>query len=137
MALLRSKAAITVDKAKALFGKKVESLTGEESKIRELISGVGQKLTRFKDNPKVQQLISPIAIFIRMIKAHFNGTRKLSGSTLGWLLLALVYFISPVDLIPDFLGFFGFADDLTVVLAIYAKLKDEVTDFLDWENTTL
>ncbi len=57
------------------------------------------------------------------------------GDTLGLVLLALFYFVSPIDIIPDFLGFFGFADDLSVVLAVYAKLKDEISEFLDWERT--
>jgi uncharacterized membrane protein YkvA (DUF1232 family) len=72
-----------------------------------------------------------------MIKAHFAGTHKLSGTTLGLLLLALVYFLSPFDLIPDFLGIFGFADDLSVILAVYTKVKDEIEQFLDWERTQI
>ncbi|WP_373400804.1 DUF1232 domain-containing protein [Algoriphagus halophilus] len=40
-----------------------------------------------------------------------------------------------MDLVPDFLGFFGFADDLSVVLAIYAKVKDEIEEFLEYERT--
>jgi uncharacterized membrane protein YkvA (DUF1232 family) len=72
-----------------------------------------------------------------MLKAHFSGVKKLSSSTLGLVVLALVYFLSPIDIIPDFLGVFGFADDLSVILAVFAKLKDEVEEFLDWERTQL
>ncbi|WP_144603360.1 YkvA family protein [Algoriphagus algorifonticola] len=137
MAKNKSKAGKILDKAKALFGEKVEALSGKESKIRELISGVGNKLANLKNNPRIQKLIEPVSVFIRMIKAHFAGTHKLSGTTLGLLLLALVYFLSPFDLIPDFLGIFGFADDLSVILAVYAKVKDEIEQFLDWERTQI
>jgi len=137
MAKNKSKAGKILNKAKALFGEKVEALLGQESKIRELISGVGNKLANLKNNPRIQKLIEPVSVFIRMIKAHFAGTHKLSGTTLGLLLLALVYFLSPFDLIPDFLGIFGFADDLSVILAVYAKVKDEIEQFLDWERTQI
>ncbi|SFO47061.1 Uncharacterized membrane protein YkvA, DUF1232 family [Algoriphagus ornithinivorans] len=137
MAKNKSKAGKILNKAKALFGEKVEALSGKESKIRELISGVGNKLANLKNNPRIQKLIEPVSVFIRMIKAHFAGTHKLSGTTLGLLLLALVYFLSPFDLIPDFLGIFGFADDLSVILAVYAKVKDEIEQFLDWERTQI
>ncbi len=137
MAKNKSKAGKILDKAKALFGEKVEALSGKENKIRELISGVGNKLSSLKNNPRIQKLIEPVSVFIRMIKAHFAGTHKLSGTTLGLLLLALVYFLSPFDLIPDFLGIFGFADDLSVILAVYAKVKDEIEQFLDWERTQI
>lgn len=126
-----------IDKAKALFGKQVEMIVRQEKKVVELVQNVGKKLTRLAENPKVKLLTQPIQIFIRMIKAHFSGERKISLGTLGLLVLAMVYFISPIDFIPDFLGFFGFADDLSIVLAVYAKVKDEVEDFLDWEKNSI
>ncbi|MBC6367354.1 YkvA family protein [Algoriphagus sp. AK58] len=124
-----------VEKAKALFGRQVEVIIRQEQKLIELVQNVVAKLSKVASNPKVQKFIQPIQIFIRMIKAHFRGEHKIAFSTLGLIVLALVYFLSPVDFIPDFLGVFGFADDLSVVLAVYAKVKDEVEQFLNWERT--
>ncbi|PZX49201.1 YkvA family protein [Algoriphagus chordae] len=135
MGSFKSNTSVTIENAKALFGKKVEALVKQKEKITELIASVGNKISRFGDNPRVKKLIEPISVFIRMLRAHFSGAHKLTNSTLGLVLLALVYFVSPIDIIPDFLGFFGFADDLSVVLAIYAKIKDEINQFLDWERT--
>jgi uncharacterized membrane protein YkvA (DUF1232 family) len=124
-----------IEKAKSLFGKQVEALSKQEEKVRELLGNVGKKISQVGQNQYVQRLIEPVSVFIRMVKSHFNGGHKLSGSTLGLIILGLVYFVSPIDIIPDFLGFFGFADDFSVILAIYAKVKEEVGDFLDWERT--
>ena len=124
-----------VEKAKALFGKQVEVIVRQEQKLVELVQNVVAKLSKVANNPKVQRFIQPIQIFIRMIKAHFRGDHKIAFSTLGLIVLALVYFLSPVDFIPDFLGVLGFADDLSVVMAVYAKVKDEVEQFLEWERT--
>lgn len=135
MTTIKTKATDILEKAKSLFGKQVQALAGQELKVRELLSNVGKKIAKLGEHPKVKMLIDPVSIFIRMVMAHFSGTHKLSGSTLGLLLLALVYFLSPVDFIPDFLGFMGFADDVSVVLAVYAKIKNEVERFLDWEKS--
>lgn len=124
-----------LEKAKSLFGRQVQVLASQELKVRELLSNVGKKIAKVGENPKVKMVIEPISIFIRMVKAHFSGTHKLSGSTLGLLLLALIYFLSPIDFIPDFLGFMGFADDISVILAVYAKVKNEVEGFLEWEKS--
>lgn len=124
-----------LDKAKALFGKQVEVIIRQEQKLLELVKNVMTKLSKVANNPKVQKFIQPIQIFIRMLKAHFRGEHRIAFSTLGLIVLALVYFLSPVDFIPDFLGVLGFADDLSVVLAVYAKVKDEVEHFLEWERT--
>ncbi|NVJ85341.1 MAG: DUF1232 domain-containing protein [Algoriphagus sp.] len=137
MSRIKDKTSQLIEQARALFGRQVDALARQEAKVRELLSGVKQKLTGLKDNPRIKKMTEPISVFIRMVKAHFSGTHKLSGSTLGLILLALVYFLSPVDIIPDFLGFFGFADDLSVILAIFAKIKDEVADFLEWERTQI
>jgi uncharacterized membrane protein YkvA (DUF1232 family) len=124
-----------LNKAKALFGKQVEGIVRQEKKLIELIQSVLGKLSKVAHNPKVQKLIEPIQIFVRMTKAHFRGEHKIALSTLGLIVLALVYFVSPLDFIPDFLGVIGFADDLSVVLAVYAKVKGEVEEFLEWERT--
>jgi uncharacterized membrane protein YkvA (DUF1232 family) len=135
MATLKSKTTEIVGKAKRLFGKQVDAVIRQEEKVKELVSQTIRKIGKIGEDPRIKKLVAPIGVFIRMIKAHFNGAHKLTGSTLGLLVLGLVYFISPFDIVPDFLGFFGFADDLSVVLAIYAKVKDEVEEFLDWERT--
>lgn len=132
-----SKASELIEKAKIMFGKQVDTIVRQEQKVVELIQNVGAKLAKLAQNPKVKKLTEPIQIFVRMIKAHFRGEHKVSYSTLGLIVLAMVYFLSPIDFIPDFLGFFGFADDLSVVLAVYAKIKDEVDVFLEWERTQL
>ena len=137
MATFADKTTEIVEKAKNLFGKQVDMIVRQEQKVVELLKNVGQKLVTLAHNPKVQKLTAPIQIFIRMIKAHFRGDHKMEMTTLGLIVLALVYFISPIDLIPDFLGFFGFADDLSVVLAVYAKVKNEVERFLEWERTQI
>ncbi|WP_026968492.1 YkvA family protein [Algoriphagus terrigena] len=132
-----SKTTEIIDRAKALFGKQVDAIVRQEQKVVELVQNVGKKLAKLADNPKVKLLTQPIQIFVRMIKAHFRGEHKISFGTLGLIILALVYFLSPIDLIPDFLGFFGFADDLSIVLAVFAKVKDEVDGFLEWEKSKL
>lgn len=124
-----------LEKAKALFGKQVEVIVRQEQKLVELIQNVVVKLSKVANNPKVKKFTQPVQIFIRMIKAHFRGEHKIAFSTLGLIVLALVYFLSPVDFIPDFLGVLGFADDLSVVMAVYAKVRDEVEQFLEWERT--
>ena len=124
-----------IERAKSLFGKQVEAIIRQEQKLVELVQNVLAKLAKVATNPKVQKFIQPVQIFIRMIKAHFRRDHRIALSTLGLIVLALVYFLSPIDIIPDFLGVFGFADDLSVVLAVYAKVKDEVDKFLEWERT--
>jgi len=136
MATIKSKSTEILKKAKKLFGKQAELIASQPKKLSTLVGKVGAKIGRMASDPRIAQLLEPIAIFIRMLKANFSGAYKISAGTIGFIVLGLVYFVSPIDIIPDFLGVLGFADDVSVVLAIFAKLKDEVADFLEWERTS-
>ncbi len=44
---------------------------------------------------------------------------------------ALIYFISPIDAIPDFAPFFGYLDDLGVITAVIAFMGKEISSYYD------
>ncbi len=136
MATIKTKSTEMLEKAKKLFGKQAEIIASQPKKLSALLGRVGAKIGKMASDPRIQQLVEPVAVFVRMLKAHYDGVYKVSSGTLGFIVLGLVYFISPIDIIPDFLGVLGFADDVSVILAIFAKLKDEVAEFLEWERTS-
>ena len=41
---------------------------------------------------------------------------------------ALVYFLSPIDSIPDLLIPFGFSDDIAVIALVYSQMKNYLTE---------
>lgn len=41
---------------------------------------------------------------------------------------ALAYFVSPIDIIPDFLPGIGYTDDLVILLFVLKTVRDNVTD---------
>ncbi len=47
---------------------------------------------------------------------------------------ALLYFLSPLDTIPDFLGAVGFTDDAAVVLFVLNMIKNEISRYKNWQS---
>jgi uncharacterized membrane protein YkvA (DUF1232 family) len=47
----------------------------------------------------------------------------------GWIMAALTYVVSPVDLIPDGLGGAGLLDDAQVVRLVYGRLGPEIAAY--------
>ncbi|MGD8306282.1 MAG: YkvA family protein [Ignavibacteria bacterium] len=47
------------------------------------------------------------------------------------VVMALVYFISPIDTIPDIAPFFGYLDDMGVIAALLKFLGSELTPFYE------
>lgn len=135
MASLREKTVDFFGKAKLLYLEKANDIAGEDGKLQKLLKNVGERLNAVSQNPKVQTALEPIMIFKRMIQAHRSGKFKVSSKTLGLIVLGLVYFVTPIDIIPDFMPILGFTDDLSVILAVFNSVKHEVEDFLNWEKT--
>ncbi|PUB33561.1 uncharacterized membrane protein YkvA (DUF1232 family) [Elizabethkingia sp. YR214] len=70
----------------------------------------------------------------RMIKFISKGDYK--PDLKGFLLpgLALVYAISPIDVLPDWIPVIGQMDDLAVLALAMPVLMKEVEKFLIWED---
>lgn len=45
-----------------------------------------------------------------------------------------MYFLSPVDAIPDFIPVFGMLDDIAVLAWLMKTLDDELNAFRTWRN---
>jgi len=62
--------------------------------------------------------------------------RYMKDSFVGWqrkaiVIAALIYFISPIDTIPDLTPFFGYLDDLGVITALLKFLGSELVPYYD------
>ena len=77
-----------------------------------------------------------VQLLSRMTKAYVAGDyRQIPAKTLISVLAALIYFVSPIDFIPDVLPILGFADDIALLVWVFNSLQDDVTDFRDWERS--
>ncbi len=73
---------------------------------------------------------------IRLISAYYNGSyRKVPTASLVMIVAAVIYFLSPIDLIPDFIPLIGYIDDALVVAFTVAAVKEDLNKFLAWEKT--
>lgn len=71
--------------------------------------------------------------FAKDIKALYRYMRDRS---VPWyrktvVVAALIYFISPIDAIPDLAPFFGYLDDLGVIIAAVKYLGSEIVPYYD------
>jgi uncharacterized membrane protein YkvA (DUF1232 family) len=72
----------------------------------------------------------------RLIKAYSAGQYKsVPLKTILLIVAAIVYFINPIDLIPDMLPLTGFTDDFGILLWIYNAVNVEIQKFLTWEKS--
>ncbi len=82
-----------------------------------------------------QILLDKITTLSRMVKAYFTGEyRIIPWASIVKIIAVLIYFISPIDVIPDFLPLVGLADDLALTLWLFSSLKEDFENFEAWEQ---
>ena len=70
---------------------------------------------------------------LRLIKAWARGAYS-GGSKANLVLMvgAVVYFLLPTDVIPDFIAGLGFVDDAAVIAWVVAAVADELEKYRAW-----
>ncbi|WP_421872382.1 YkvA family protein [Marinoscillum sp.] len=122
-------------KIDTIFKKAKETLT-ENDKVKGLIAEVKTKVDKLNtDSEERSTFIYQLQVIVRMVRAHINGSyRAFSATTLLTLVFGLVYFITPVDLIPDFIPALGLTDDISLVYFIFKSMADDIARFRVWEE---
>ncbi|HEY3303226.1 MAG TPA: YkvA family protein [Candidatus Binatia bacterium] len=112
--------------------KTAESVIGDVKKLRGVIEQAASKMETHSD--ALKGILDDLQLIFRLARAWLKGDYKdVSKKSLVVLVGALVYFLMPLDAIPDFIPGLGFMDDVTVVGLALAAVKSEVEKFRDWE----
>jgi len=76
-----------------------------------------------------------IQLLVRLIKAWMSGSYKgVSVQTLVAIVAAMIYFINPLDLIPDFIPGLGYVDDAALIAWLLKSLAGDLHQFRNWEE---
>jgi len=83
---------------------------------------------KFKDG------YSTVTRFLKMIHDFFKNDFLLEKKELLLMLAGLVYFISPIDIVPDFIPFVGLLDDFAVLAFIAKRLSGTMDKYEEYVN---
>lgn len=89
-----------------------------------------------KSSSRTEKL-SQFRLFIQMMQDYF-AKRYTNISKWTWVsvIVAVLYFLSPIDIIPDFaIPFVGYVDDAFVLGFMARQLMKEIKKYEIWKNT--
>jgi len=85
---------------------------------------------------KLRSVWRDLSALTRMLRAWKDKTyTKLPKKTIVAALAALIYFVNPMDLLPDVLPLIGFIDDAAILGIVMAAIRDDLEAFQEWEGT--
>jgi uncharacterized membrane protein YkvA (DUF1232 family) len=78
-----------------------------------------------------------LQLFFDLVNAYSKGEyRNVAPTTILTIIGAILYFVSPLDVVPDFLVGLGFLDDAAVISFTLKKLSVEINEFKKWKHST-
>ncbi len=103
--------------------------------IFDLIRKVASKSSSLGVSGSYAAVKDQINVLVRMLRAYAKGDYKaVPQKTLISAAAVLIYFVSPIDLIVDFLPVIGFADDVALILWLVRSISVDLDKFRQWED---
>ena len=104
-------------------------------KLGVLLTAAYGKLVDVDSNQSgFEQLKGFMKTFIRLIKAYMSGEyRQVANKSLLVGVAVLLYLVTPLDIIPDFIPGIGLLDDISLMAWFVDAFQKEIVKFKDWE----
>lgn len=85
---------------------------------------------------KMIQVLKKINVLISLLN---DNTYKLKErlKALVFIIISFIYFISPIDLVPEIVLGFGFLDDLTVLAFLLLSMDDIISNYEIYKNKSI
>lgn len=111
---------------------RAERYLQEPEKLRSLVERASRKAGERVG--ALEPLRERLAACFRLIKAYAQGRyRTIPWNSLLILVAAVVYFVMPIDAMPDFILGLGLLDDAALLGWALRTFKSDIDVFLEWE----
>ncbi len=114
------------------YQKHAEEIVNKSPRLRAL----ARRAQRSMHTPsnRLGSLRTDLPVLIRLVRAYAKGDyRRLPWRSIVLAATALLYFVTPFDIIPDFIVGTGFLDDAVVVAYVLKAIRDDLGRYEEWE----
>ena len=126
----------TKDKIKSVdegFIKKGASKITEED-VGKVNDKADEIRTKFEHGGPLGRFINDAKLLLSVVKDYWSGKyRKIPWWAISAIVFTLLYVLSPVDLIPDFIPVVGLLDDAAVMGLCLYLLEQELQHYKEWK----
>jgi uncharacterized membrane protein YkvA (DUF1232 family) len=115
------------------FFKRATAIVKNPSKVLDELTKADSK-AESKSN-LIKKFIDDLKLLIRLVRAWAKGDYKdVPITTIILAVAAIIYFVAPIDAIPDWILVVGYVDDAAVIAFVIASIKNDLTAFRGWEK---
>ena len=115
---------------------RAQRIVQDHGELKKLLEKTHKKLEDAQgDDSLMQKMGDYLKMIMRMITNYLNGSyNHTPWQTILMLVAGLLYFITPLDAIPDFIPIGGLLDDATVLVWLGRCFRDDISRYKKWEE---
>ena len=107
-----------------------EDILKDEAKMEELLSNLKDTL---KNVPTKDTALAYIPLMMSLVRSYVKKEYTKAGKeAMSYIVVALLYFVSELDLIPDTIPDVGYADDILVIAGCLDLVKKDIEAYRAW-----
>ena len=126
-------AKVTKNQAEEELKKGAKNVT--EDDLKKVLDKRDEIENKFKENGPLGRFIADLKLLFSIIQDYVKGEyRTIPFWSIAAIVAALLYVLSPVDLIPDVIPGIGYVDDGLVVAACLAMVEQDLHTYKEWKK---
>ena len=91
---------------------------------------------KIKEIPNIDKQLGVVIDFISLVKHLVEGKYiEIPYASIVAILSSLIYFFSPIDIIPDFIPFVGYFDDEAVIELCMNMVNADIEAYNEWRRS--
>lgn len=111
-----------------------EELLRDEDKMERFLQRLEKKLTVI---PVAGDKLSEVPIMVSLVRNYVKKEyQDIPIGSIIAIISALIYFVSPLDVVPDSIPVLGYFDDAAVVATCWNLVETDVEEYVKWRKET-
>ena len=112
--------------------REAEEMLKDEDKMERFLHRLEKKLKKI---PMAGDKLSKVPIMISLVRSYIKKEyTDIPIGTIIAIISALIYFLSPIDIVPDSIPLLGYFDDAAVVAACWKLVESDVDEYIKWRK---
>lgn len=112
--------------------KEAEELLKDEDRMERFLERLERKLEKV---PVVGKQLSNIPMLVSLVRSYIRKDyRDVPLGSIIAIVSALIYFLSPIDLLPDSIPVLGYVDDAAVFAFVWKMVADDIEEYRKWQE---
>ncbi len=105
----------------------------DKDKTQGLLNRAMKKANKKKGS--LSEVWDKLQLLFKMLKAWIKGEYKeVSKRSIITIIAGILYFVTPIDIIPDFIAGLGIVDDAAVIGFILKQISNDLEKFRVWKE---